>query len=460
MGLLLAKLSFPAMAGMMLYAMFSLIDTYFVAKLGPTALAALTLSLPVNLLIISVGSATGIGLTSLISRTLGRGDVKHADNIAWHGIIIAVLYGILFLFFGLKYIDNILFFLGCGPDIFLLSKQYLTVILLGCVFIFIPMMVGNIIQGEGNTLIPMLVALLGIALNVLFDPIFMFGFGPIPGLGIQGAAIATVLAQATASTMIIIIILKRRDLLTWSFKNFKPSLRVILGIYKVGIPTMIMEIAGVFIMILLNRILAGYSYTSVAALGIFLRIRSLVYMPIFGLSQGTMPIAGFAYGSGNNDRVKETILKASAISFILLGIAWTIIQYNATWIISFFSDDPALTLVGVKCLQIATLFMPLIGPLVILNTVFQALGKGMIAMWLSLIRQLIIFIPLLLILPQYLDLNGVWYAFSLSELLSVVVAIPFFIYLWRQLEKSNRVTVFMLFKQGYLLQRIWAWLKW
>lgn len=459
-GVLLIKLSFPAMAGMVLYSILNLTDIFFIARLGPVALAAMTISIPIQVFITSIASATGVGLTSLIARTLGRNDIKNADNIAWHGLFISIIYGLIFIIIGMNYLDNLLLFFGCTPETFALSKGYLNIIMLGCVFTFVPVMLGQIIQGEGNTILPILVALIGITLNVIFDPLFIFGIGSINGRGLNGAAMASVLAQIISSLLVVIIVIKRRAFLTWSIANFKPSIRILYGIYKVGFPAMVMEITGTFIMAFLNRVLGGYSYTAVAALGIFLRIRSLIYMPVYGLTQGTMPIAAFAFGAGNVDRVKETIIKASMFSLLFMGISWFAVQYYPLSIMNFFSSDPALTVMGVNCLRLATIFVPLMGPIFILYTVFQALGKGTTAMCLSLLRQLGFFLPLIIILPIYLNLNGVWLAFSLSELLSAVLATVFFIKLWRELQVKNKLPVIMLLNKGYAIKRFLAWLKW
>ena len=459
-GRLMVSLSFPAMAGMVIYSLFSLIDTFFVAKLGSSALAALTLCIPIEVLLVSVGSATGVGLTSLISRTLGEKDFRLADNIAWHGIVICVLYGFIFTYIGLKNMDTLLQIFGCNEEIFTLSHQYLQIILSGCMFIFIPVSAGSIVQGEGNTVLPTLTALAGICMNVCLDPIFIFGFGPVPAMGLQGAAIATILAQIGATVIIVSFMIKRPLLLTWSLRNLTPRLSVLSGIYQVGVPTLVMEVLFVVIMVVLNKTLAGFNFTAVAALGIFLRIRSLFYMPVSGLSQGVMPIAGFAYGARNNDRVKEVIVKASVLSFGLLLLGWFLMQYHPDWILSYFSIDPTLCSVGVNCLKLATIFLPFMGPIIILYTVLQAAGKGLTAMWLSVIRTLVFFLPAILILPRYFGLNGVWLAFSVSEGLSAVLALVFFVRLWKDLQDKRRYTVMLMLRKGAFWERMTTWLKW
>ncbi|MGR6835395.1 MATE family efflux transporter [Syntrophomonas erecta] len=459
-GILLIRLSFPATAGMMVYSVFSLVDTFFIARLGSASLAAFTLVIPIQILLVSISSATGVGLTSLIGRTLGQNNVITADNIAWHGIFITLIYGGIFSLGGASNIDALLLLFGCTPETFLLSKEYLNIFFIGCTFIFIPMTLGNIIQGEGDTFIPMLAAVVGIVFNVLLDPLFIFGRGIIPAMGLNGAAVATILGQVVSTIMLIVIIRRRRVFITWSPASFSPSLKLLVEIYRVGLPTMVMEIAGVVVLAIINRILTGYSYTSVAALGIFLRIRSLAYMPVFGLCQGAMPIAAFAYGAGNLERVKETLVKASALAFLFIGVGWGVLQYFPEGVMGFFSNDPALIMIGEQCLGLATLFLPFMGPVSILHTVLQALGKGIVAMWLSLARQVGFFLPLLLLLSKYLQLNGIWLAFSLADLFEAVLAVYFFIILWRNLQVRNKLALVMLLRRGYVLSRIRAWLQW
>lgn len=459
-GRLIISLSFPAMAGMLLSAVFGLIDTFFVSRLGPASLAALTICIPIEILIVSTGSATGVGLTSLISRTLGKRNQLMADNIAWHGMVISIVYGVFFSWLGVAKLDELLLFFGCTPEIFSFCRDYLYIILMGCIFTFIPMAAAHIVQGEGNTYLPMLSSILAIFLNVLLDPLFIFGLGPIMPMGIRGAAMATVLAQMLSTGFILYKMFKGKSLLSWSIGNFHPSFRVIADIYRVGLPTLVMELLAVIIMTYLNKILAGFSYTAVAALGIFFRVRSVFYMPIYGLAQGAMPIAGFAYGARQYDRVKETIIKASFIATVVLLFAWFIMQNYPGEIMQMFSQNPVLTDMGIDCMQMATIFLPFMGPIIILNTILQGVGKGMAAMWLALIRQLAFFLPALIILPGLIGLNGVWLAFSWSELLSGVMAGVFFVKLWRELQEHNRYTVLMMLKKGYFLNRFLAWLKW
>jgi len=448
------------MAGMVISAFFALIDTFFVSRLGSSALAALTFCIPIEILLTSTGAATGVGITSLLARTLGKKNYIEADNIAWHGLIIAVIYSGFFSWLGLVSLEKLLFIFGCSPKIFPLCRDYLFIILTGSVFTFIPMIAAHIVQGEGNTRLPMLCNIVAISLNVLLDPLLIFGLGTLPALGIRGAALATVLSQVICTAMFIYLMFKDKILLSWKPAHFRPRTSVLAGIYRVGMPSLVMELLAVIIMSYLNKVLVSFDYTAVAALGVFFRIRSIFYMPVYGLAQAAMPIAGFAYGARQPDRVKETIFKASILSVVILIIAWLVMHHYSRELMGIFSKDPVLMSMGVDCLKLATLFLPVMGPIIILNNVLQALGKGTAAMYLSLLRQLGIFLPSLIILPIYFGIKGVWLAFSLTELLSAFVALLFFIKLWIQLQERRRYTLLMLRRRGYFKRRFLSWLKW
>lgn len=458
-GPLLFKLSFPAMVGMVLYAMFSLVDTYFIARLGSQALAALTLSVPLQVLISSLASASATGLTSLLSRTLGAGDSRTGDNIAWHGLIIAVVYGVCFTLVGIYFLDPLLLLFGCTADTFSLCREYLQVVLAGSVLTFLLIILENIMQGEGDTLMPMLVGLGGIILNVFFDPLFIFGLGPVPGMGMRGAAWATVLSELLSLLLIYLVITRRRLLLAWRWKNFRPSLKVIKGVYAVGLPMLMAELGWVLTMTIQNRLVAGYGYAAVAAVGIFLRVRSFCLTPVFGLAQAALPVAAFAHGAGSAERIKETLVKSGVLGMFLLLAAVIFMQCHPEWIIGLFSRDAALNELGAGGLRLATLCFPLLSLIFMVSTVLQALGKGVKAMMMSMLRQLVLFLPLLLMLPRVWGLNGVWLSFSISEFMGGGLALAFAIDLWRELPGRRKTARIMLLRPGYWLRRTLAWIK-
>lgn len=458
-GPLLLKLSWPAMAGNVLYSLLCLVETYFVSLLGAVPLAVMTLTIPTQIFITAIASAAGVGLTSYIARMLGKGREKEAVNAAWHGIILAVVMGLLMWWFSRSYLDEMLVLSGCSRETFALSKTYLTIILSGSVFTFLAIILGNIMQGAGDTLWPMLTGLAGLAVNVALDPLLIFGYGLVPALGISGVAIATVIGNLCAAALTIGLLIHRHPSLVSIGRYFSPRWRIITAILRVGVPALVMEFAALLVMVFMNRILMVYGSVAVAVLGVFLRIRSLVYMPVFGLTQGVMPVAGFAYGAGLQDRVKETMIKASALAFFLIAAVWGFIQWNPAWIMHFFSHNPQLTRLGEDCLRWATLVLPLMGPLIVLTAILQAVDRGLEAMWLSLFRQMLAFLPLVMFLPPWLGLKGVWLSFALSELLAALLGVFFFKTLWKQLSPPPKPRILVL-SPGYTAGRILAWLRW
>jgi len=453
------KLSWPAMAGNVIYSLLCLVETYFVSLLGAVPLAVITLTIPVQIFITAIGSAAGIGLTSYIARTLGEGHKREAVNAAWHGIFLAVLMGLLMWWFGTAYLDEMLLWSGCSRETFALSKTYLTIILIGSLVTFLAIILANIMQGVGDTLWPMLTGLGGLIVNVALDPLLIFGWGPFPALGLSGVAIATVVGNFSAAALTVGVLVLRHPLLLKIDQYFSINLRILMPILRVGLPALVMEISALLVMIFTNRVLVAYGSLAVAVLGIFLRIRSLVYMPVFGLNQGVMPVAGFAYGGGLPDRVKETMIKSCTVAFVLIAIPWAYIQFNPYWVMHFFSHNPSLTELGVESLRWATLVLPLMGPIIILTAILQAVDRGMEAMWLSLFRQILTFLPLVLFLPAHMGLKGVWLAFAVSEALAALLGCWFFKRLWQQLSPPPRARLLIL-TPGYTAGRIMAWLRW
>ncbi|HCF49842.1 MAG TPA: hypothetical protein DER60_06150, partial [Syntrophomonas sp.] len=367
---------------------------------------------------------------------------------------------IVFLWFGYRYQEPLLILFGCTPETLALSKGYLSIALPGSLFAMVQIVLGNILQGEGDTVLPVAASLAGIILNVILDPVFIFGAGPVPAMGLNGAAWAGLLAQAGSMAMMIAVMMRKRTYLSWSIRHFRLRPRIFLAIYKVGFPALVMELVGVLVMVYMNRILAHFSFEAVAALGIFLRIRSLVFMPVGGLLQGTMPIASFAFGAGRFERVKEVMVKASTLAVVIMSLGWLAMQLYPQWIVGFFSQDARLTMIAVASLRLGTLVLPVVGPIIILSTVLQAIGKGMAAMWLSLARQVLFFLPGLIWLPHYLGLNGVWLAFTLSELLSTGIFLVFWGALWKELQPGRQTPIFFLIRSGAWAKRLWAWLRW
>lgn len=422
---LLLTLSLPAMIGMTVQALYNVVDIFWVGKIGAgEGIAALTIVFPIFIILIAIASGTGIGLTSLISRRLGENKLAEASNVAEHGFLLIALYGLLIPLIFLPNIDSLLYIFGAIPEIFQLSKDYIVIVIIGSVFLYFAVMSGSIIQAEGNSGVPMQSMIVGAVTNMILDPFLIFGIGPFPELGIKGAAIATVFAEFLSCYINFrYLFLSRKSELTVSLRSFSFHFPIIGEIYKVGFPSMIMQFINSGIMVVLNKILGSYGYRAIGAMGVYFNVQSLIFMPIMGLTQGLIPIVGFAYGAKRLDRMKETIKKAAIVAFLVMFVGFLCFQLIPVYVISIFNNDPDLIEIGVICMRNITIMLPFVGPAIIMSSTFQAVGKGFTAMWLSLLRQLIILLPALLILPNYLGLRGVFLAFPLSDLISIFITL-------------------------------------
>ncbi|SHH13780.1 putative efflux protein, MATE family [Thermosyntropha lipolytica DSM 11003] len=438
-GRLLITMSLPAMIGMTIQALYNIVDTFWVGKIGTgEAIAALTICFPIQMVMIAIASGTGIGLTSIISRRLGAKKVNDAVNAAEHGLLIVFIYAIITVVVGLLYIEQILAIFGVTPELYPMSYDYINIIFLGSILKYFAMMSGSMIQAEGNAGIPMRSMVTGAITNMVLDPFFIFGIAPFPALGVKGAAIATLIGQAAgAGINLHYLFFSHQSQLTPRLKSFKFNLFIFKEIYKVGFPSMIMQLVGSLILLVLNHSLAPYGYRAIAAMGIYFRVQSLIFMPLFGLNQGLIPIVGFNYGARNLSRMKSAIKKARLGAFILMSIGFIGFQLFPAQLVSIFNQDPELIELGVIAMRNITWLLPLVGPSIIMSSTFQAVGKGFTAMWLSLLRQVILLLPLLFILPRFWGIKGIWLAFPFSDFISITITALVFMRYMKHLEKHG-----------------------
>ncbi|QGU00118.1 antimicrobial extrusion protein [Candidatus Syntrophocurvum alkaliphilum] len=422
-GKLLLTLSLPAMIGMTVNALYNVVDTFWVGKLGPEAIAALTIVFPIQMIMVAIASGTGIGLTSLISRRLGEGRKNDASNIAEHGILLIIIYGLIIPILAIPNAENLVIFFGATPELIELASDYVAIVLAGSVFLFFAIMSGSMIQAEGNAGTPMKSMVVGATTNMILDPFLIFGIGPFPALGVQGAATATIISQFIACSVNFKYLFFNESHVRPALLTLRLNPYIILDIYKVGFPSMVMQIMNSVIVVILNWILGAYGFIAIGAMGIFFRVQALIFMPIMGLVQGFLPIVGYAYGAKRLDRMKQAIKKASTVAFIIMTIGFLAFQLIPETLVTIFNDDPNLVDIGVECMHYISILLPLVGPAIILSSTFQAVGKGFTAMWLSLLRQVVLLIPFLFILPNYFGLKGVWISFPASDIISIAVTV-------------------------------------
>lgn len=423
---LLVRLSIPGIVSMFIQALYNVVDSIWIGRLSKEALAALSLAFPVQIILIAIAVGTGIGVTSLISRLIGQGELRKASNTAEHGLVIALIYGGLGFMTGLFFSEEILSLFTNDSLLIQLGSQYIRIILMGSTALSIPVIANTILRGEGNTFIPMVTMLIGSVLNMILDPFFIFGLWIFPRWEIEGAALATVLSRAISGTFIVYILFKGDNLLKLNFKDFKLDFSLVKGIYAVGFPSMVMQLIASFMIATVNIILAGYSAVAIAAMGIYFRLQSFVLMPVFGLNQGYMPIIGYNYGHKRPDRIKKTVLYGFIIAFVFTMIGFFIFQVVPQQLVRLFNDNEELITIGTSALKTISYLYPVVGFSIIASVTFQAFGMGFRSLFVSVLRQIVLLLPLAYVFGKMGGLSLLWYAFPVAEIIAFVVIMFWF----------------------------------
>jgi putative MATE family efflux protein len=420
---LLFKLSAPAIAGMIIQALYNIVDSIYVGRLSTDALSALSISFPVQMFLIAVGVGTGVGTSSLISRLLGKGDKCRANNVAEHVFFIAIIYGILGGLLGIFFSENIIRLFTDDPVLIDLGYQYINIILTGSIAIFIPATFNYILRGEGNTFVPMLTMIIGAVLNMIIDPFLIFGLGPFPQLGVAGAAYATVFSRIIGGIFIIFVLFSDKNELSLSLEDFEFDFQIIKEIYNIGIPAMANRLLFSVSIVFINLILGAFNSTAIAVMGLIFRMQSFFLMMVFGLTQGYLPIVGYNFGHNNPERMKKTILvgNAAALSFGVIG--FIVFQLFPGAIIKLFNSDPKLLNIGVGALRRVSLSYFFMVLNIIGVATFQAVGKGMPSFAITFLRQAILLVPGMYLLGEFFGLDAVWLSFPIAESVSFVIMI-------------------------------------
>jgi len=418
---LLFRLSAPAIVGMIIQAMYNIVDSIYVGRLSTDALSALSISFPVQMVLIAVGVGTGVGTSSLISRLLGQGDNCRANNVAEHVFFIAIIYGIIGGLVGVFFAEDIIKIFTDDPVLIDLGYQYINIILTGSMAVFIPATFNYILRGEGNTFLPMMTMIIGAVLNMIIDPFLIFGLGPFPQLGVAGAAYATIFSRAVGGVFIIFVLFSDKNELTLKLEDFKFDFQIIKEIYNVGIPAMANRLLFSIAVVFINLILGAFSSTAIAVMGLIFRMQSFFLMMVFGLTQGYLPIVGYNFGHNNPERMKKTILigNAAALSFGVIGFA--VFQLFPEVIIKLFNSDPKLLNIGVSALRRVSLSYFFMVLNIIGVATFQAVGKGMPSFAITFLRQAVFLVPGMYILGEIFGLDAVWYSFPIAELTAFII---------------------------------------
>jgi putative MATE family efflux protein len=434
---LLIKLSFPAAIGMISMALYNLVDTIFVGRgVGTLAIGALSIIMPLQMLIFALTQTLGIGGASLISRALGEKDTHKADLAFGNLIVLTILLSISIMLAGYLFPETVLYFFGAKGEIVPYALDYFFIMLLGTPFLNYAMVFNTIIRAEGNAKTAMITMIIAALINIILDPVFIF----ILEMGVRGAAVASIIAQFISFSYIAAYFTRGNSSLHFHIKNLNLNKSITKEIFAIGVSPLGRHGAGSIVAALLNHILFSYGGAlSVAVYGIINRILRVSFMPLMGLVQGFLPIAGYNYGAKKFKRLLDLLKISSIWAITTTNIIWLILMIFARDIIAIFSSDISLINQGEHALRIIILIIPLLGFQLIGASYFQALGKALPSFILSLSRQIFFFFPLVFILPRFWGLNGVWLTFPLSDILSVILTGILFIPAIRRLRKEQAV---------------------
>ena len=423
---LILSMSLPTMFSMIIQAMYNIVDSVFVSSLGQDALTALSLAYPLQLMTISVAVGTGVGINSFISRRLGEKNQELANNGAANGIFISIISWLVFLLVGIFLTVPFFKLFNPTPGVMKYGVDYTSIILIFSVGVMVEIAIEKVLQATGNMIFPMIFQLIGAVTNIVLDPLFIFGIGPFPRMEVAGAAIATVIGQILAMLFAIYIFFFKKHAVQVHVRNFKPSLKIIKNIYAVGFPSIIMQSISSVLVVGLNAILMGFSEAAVSVHGIYYKMQSFVFMPVFGLNQGLMPIMGYNFGAKNKDRLHSAIRYGCIIAAFIMLCGTVIFWVFPAQILSLFNANDDILNMGIMAMRFISLsFLPAAID-IIFSTTFQAVGKGFSSMILSLLRQLVFILPAALVLSNF-GVNAVWFAYPIAEVGALIVAIFLYI---------------------------------
>lgn len=422
-GKLLWDFSLPAVTGMLVNALYNVVDSIFVGNgVGELGLAAVTIAFPIMLILMGFGMLVGIGATAQISISIGQKKKEQAEKILGNAFALALIIALSLAAVVLLFLDPILIALGAEPSILPYAREFTSIIVGGSVFTFVGFGLNNIIRAEGSPKTAMSTMLISAILNTVLNPLFIFGLK----LGISGSALATVISQAVSALWVLAYFKGGRSYLKLRFSNMKLDMEIIRTIFAIGMSPFFMQVAASVVTVIYNYSLMSYGgEIAVAAMGIVNRVSMLMLMPIFGISQGVQPIIGYNYGARNYERVIEAIKKATFAATTFAVCGFLIIQLFDVQIIRLFNSNSDLIQVGASGMRVFLAMMPIIGFQVVCSTYFQAVGKARQSLLLSLSRQVIILIPLLVILPRIWGLSGIWMASPIADLTSSLLTVMF-----------------------------------
>ena len=418
---LLITMSLPMIISMLVQALYNVVDSVFVAQINEEALTAVSLAFPVQNLMIAIAAGTGVGINALLSRNLGEKNLEGANAAAKNGIFVGMISYIVMAVIGLAGSHFFFTVQTKDPVIVRYGTQYMLIITVVSVGIFMQITFERLLQSTGKTIYNMITQGTGAIINIVLDPILIFGMFGLPRMEVAGAALATVIGQLVAVCMSLYFNCKKNTELDLNMRTFRPNKTIIATIYKVGVPSIIMQSIGSVMVFGMNKILLIFSSTAAAVFGVYFKLQSFIFMPIFGLNNGMIPIIAYNYGAKNRERIMATIKMSVLIAVGIMLVGLVVFQIFPVQLLEIFDASENMLGIGVPALRIISLSFIFAGYIIIIISVFQALGNGVYSLMVSVIRQLFVILPVAYLFARVFGLSRVWWAIPIAEIVAVTV---------------------------------------
>lgn len=415
---LLLEMSLPIMVSMLIQALYNIVDSYFVSQINENAFTAVSMAFPIQNIMLGIGVGTGVGIKALLSRSLGEKNYKKLNLAAENALILCFFHGFILFLVGL-FVPKIYYESQARSfEIINYGIGYTKIVTMASLGMFFQLSYERILQSTGKTKLSMYAQLIGAVINIILDPILIFGLFGFPALGVNGAAIATVIGQIIGAALGYLLNKKLNPEI--QIRGLHIDFKIINEIYKVGIPSVILITITSLVVYFLNIILGRFSPTAVAALGAYFKIQSFIFMPVFGLNNGMVPIIAYNYGARKKDRVLETIDFSIKIGFLVAIIGLIIFQLFPVMLLKIFNASDQLIKIGVPAIKIISLSFVFVSYNFVINAVFQSLGNGLLALVSSLLRQIVVLLPVALLLSLFGKLEYIWFCFPVSEIVGFI----------------------------------------
>lgn len=424
---LIISMSLPMMVSMLVQALYNVVDSIFVAKISENALTAVTLAFPMQNLMIALASGTGVGINSLLSRSLGEKKYDRSDAAANTGILLTIMNFVVFLVLGI--FGSRAFIASQTSDTAIIEDgaAYLGIVTALSLGLFCQVTFERLLQSTGRTVYSMISQLTGAVINIIFDPIMIFGLLGCPKLGVAGAAYATVLGQSIAAVVGLILNIKYNHDIKIRLSNiFKPKAEIIGQIYMVGVPSILMMSIGSIMTYLMNQILIAFSTTAAAVFGVYFKLQSFFFMPIFGMNNGVIPVLAYNYGARNRKRIDDSLKFAFALAITIMLVGTIVFELIPGALLKMFDASDDMLAIGIPALRIIAVHFPVAAASIVMGSIFQAFAKSIYSLFVSIGRQLVVLIPVAYLLSLTGNLNAVWLAFPIAEVISFILSLVFF----------------------------------